>query len=198
MALRVGIIGPAESEEALRDALSFLLGDAEADQVIYLGDGDQAERALSRWAEELERGEPTFLGRALELGLTGEADEIEVFLAEEDHLARLAAVRRLPPPPARAIEMLDDRLVLFVHDKAILDEDDIANATLIAYGRAKEAGVHRFGKRAFVTPGPLRGERVGLIESSSDGLVISLFDLHGAPVLREVLATQGTKLTVAS
>lgn len=196
--VRLGIIGPASAEDQLREALAFLLGDAEVDQVIYLGDGDQAEAALARWAEELERGEPGFLARALELALEGDADEIEVFLAEQDHLARLAAVRRLPPSPARAIEMLDDRMVLFVHDKAILDEDDIANATLIAYGRSKEAKVNRFGKRVFITPGPLAGERVGLIESSSDGLVVSLFDLSGAPVHREVLAAQGTKLTVAS
>jgi len=44
-------------------------------------------------------------------------------------------VRRLPPPPARAIEMIDDRVVLLVHDKAVLDEEDIANAHLIVYGK---------------------------------------------------------------
>ena len=91
-----------------------------------------------------------------------------------------------------------DRMVLFVHDKAILDEEDIANAHLIVYGRASESDLRRFGRRAFFTPGPLKGGRVGVLEATDDGVTVSLYDLSGQPVWRETLAQAATKVTVAT
>ena len=88
-------------------------------------------------------------------------------------------------------------MVLFVHDKSILDEEDIANASLIVYGKASESDLRRFGRRAFFTPGPLAGGRVAVLESSDDGATIALYDLAGVPLWREALAHAATKVTVA-
>lgn len=212
--MRIGLVGPADvdgaasadasgaqtyAHAAFREAVLFLLGDAEADQVVYLGEGAHAERALAAWAHELggDDAEECFFRQAAELASSGTADAIEALLARDAELARLRAVRKLPPPPARAVEMLDDRVVLFVHDKAILDEEDIANAHLVVYGRASQAELRRFGRRAFFTPGPLRQGRVGVLEASEEGVTIALYDTSGAPLWREALAPRATKVTVS-
>ena len=198
-AWKLGILGPTDDEETLREAASFLLGDAEADQVVFLGDGGFLEQALERWGADVGLdGGSTFLDRALRAARSADARSIEQFLAEDAGARRIVDVRRLPDPPARAIELLDDRIVLFVHDKAVLDEEDIANANVIVYGVSKESQLHKFGKRAFFTPGPLSAGRVGILESSDEGFTVAVYDVSGMPVLRESLATSITRLTVAS
>ncbi|GAB4208709.1 MAG: hypothetical protein OHK0013_27450 [Sandaracinaceae bacterium] len=197
--MKIGLLGPTDDEETLREAASFLLGDADADQVVFLGDGGFLEGAIARWASEVGlEGGTTFLDRALAAALSCEPRVIDRFLADDAGARRLLDVRRLPAPPARAVELLDDRIVLFVHDKAVLDEEDIANAHLIVYGEAPEADLRKFGKRAFFTPGPLSAGRVGLVESGPEGFTLSVYDVSGMPVLREALATATTKVVVSS
>jgi hypothetical protein len=197
--MKIGLLGPTDDEETLREATAFLLGDADADQVVFLGDGAFLESVLSRWAVEVGlEGGSTFLDRALAAALSEDARVIDRFLADDAGARRLLDVRRLPDPPARAVELLDDRIVLFVHDKAVLDEEDIANANLIVYGRAPEAQLRKFGKRAFFTPGPLAAGRVGLVESGAEGFTLSVYDVSGMPILRESLATATTKVMVTS
>lgn len=198
--MRIGLLGPAEDDQAeFREAVSFLLNDAEADQIVYLGQGDFAERAIEAWIAEIggEDAEAEFLARAADLAQSGSPAEIDALLESDSLLTELARIRKIPPPPARAIEMLDDRVVLFVHDKGVLDEDDIANAQLIVYGKGAEADIRRFGKRVFFTPGPLCGGRVGILESSSEGTMLALYDLSGMPVWREPIGAPGSRVIVA-
>ena len=68
-------------------------------------------------------------------------------LQSDAKLARLEFLRTLPPAPARAIEMIGDRIILAVHDKKVLDEEDIANAHVIVYGRSDEMLLKQFGPR---------------------------------------------------
>jgi len=195
--MRIGLLGPTDDDAAFREAALFLLGDAEADQVVFLGEGATAERAIRAWSAELGADpEAAFLDRAAALAPSGTPQQLFALLEQDAEVARLTAIRKLPPAPARAVEMLDDRMVLFVHDKAILDEEDIANAHLIVYGKASEADLRRFGRRAFFTPGPLAAGRVGVLESSEDGVTVSLYDLSGVPLWREALAQAATKVTV--
>lgn len=196
--MRIGLLGPTDDEAAFREAVLFLLADAEADQVVYLGPGEIAERAIEAWSREMGADpERAFLDRVAVLARGGTPQELFALLEKDNEVARLAAVRKLPPPPARAVEMIDDRMVLFVHDKAILDEEDIANAHLIVYGKAGESDLRRFGRRAFFTPGPLAGGHVGVLEASEDGVTVALYDLAGVPIWREALAQAATKVTVA-
>lgn len=182
--------------------MEFLLGDALVDQAIYLGDdAGSVQRAATEWAAGALGGAPSeasFLDRAAELARTGSAGELAALLAAEASLRRLSALRVLPPAPARAVEMLGDRIVLFVHDKSVLDEEDIANASVIVYGRSDEPGLRRFGARFFLTPGPLAAGQVGVLEVEEDGQIsVSLFEVSGVPVVRETLSRRTTKVSVA-
>lgn len=198
-AVKIGILGPTDDDDELREAASFLLGDAGADQVVFMGDGAFLEEALERWLSDLGLdGDGVFLDRALEVARSGDPRIIEAFLAEDAAARRILDVRRLPEPPARAVELIDGRIVLFVHDKSVLDEDDIANANLIVYGASSEAGIRKFGRRSFFTPGPLSAGRVGLIETNDEGLTVAVYDVSGMPVLRETLAQPVSRMTVSS
>jgi hypothetical protein len=93
--------------------------------------------------------------------------------------------------------MMGDRIIIAVHDKAVLDEEDIANASLIVYGNGKEAELRRFGTRYFLTPGPAAAGRVAVLELEEDSNVsIAIFETSGLPVLRERMARRTTKVSV--
>jgi hypothetical protein len=197
--MRIGLLGPTDDEEALREATSFLLGDADAEQVIFLGEAAFLERAIAHWATDLGLGGgTTFLDRALAASLAENPRALDEFLTADLYARRLLDVRRLPDSPARAVEFMDDRIVLFVRDKSVLDEEDIANANLIVYATAPESQLHKFGRRAFFSPGPLSAGRVGVIESSEEGFSIAVYDVSGMPILRESLANAVTKVMVSS
>jgi hypothetical protein len=196
--MRIGIIGQAdESAEPLRRAIDLFLTDPQVKQIIYLGDDTAVDAVLNDFARE-NLGEDEFLRRGAVLACAGSSDDIEGLLAEDRAAQRLSLLRRLPAPPARAIEMLEKWIVLAVHDKAILDEDDVANAHVIVYGKAPEADFKRFGPRSFLTPGPLAGGRVGRLALRSDGgLDVSLLDLAGNSVLRESISPALAKVVVS-
>jgi len=200
--MRIGLLGPAGGEHvALREAAEFLVADLEVDRTIYLGEDDAIERLVREGSEVLRgpRGaREAFLERAAQLAASGEAGQIEALLRADAELRRLGSIQRLPPPPARAVEMLEDRIVLIVHDKSNLDEEDIVNAQVIVYGRSKEMLLKRFGARYFFTPGPLSGQKVGVLELEADGsLTIAAYAPSGAPLWREALQAKGTKLSVS-
>jgi hypothetical protein len=200
--VKVGVVGPLPDDGSgaaiLRDAASFLLLDAAVDQVVFLGDGKTLDPVIDAWMAELGRdGEDAFLHQAAKLAIEGSVEAIHALLGRDDVAARLGAIRKLPPPPTRAIELIDDRIVLFVHDKAVLDEEDIANASVIVYARSDESVVKRFGKRAFCSPGPLAAGHVLVLEPGEEGLTLALYDVSGKPLVRETLGTTFGKLTVA-
>jgi hypothetical protein len=197
--MRIGIIGQAgKSADDLRRAIDLLLTDPQIKQIIYLGEDDAVDAVLHEFARE-SLGEDEFLRRGAELACAGSADDIEGLLAEDRAAQRFSLLRRLPEPPARAIEMLEKWIVLAVHDKAILDEDDVANAHVIVYGKAPEADFKRFGPRSFLTPGPLTRGRIGRIALRPDGgLEVALLDLQGNPVLRESISPALAKIVVTS
>ncbi len=200
--MRIGLVGPAEGETAqLREAAEFLLGDCGVDEAIYLGQDDSVKQVVDAWSIEVMGGpatEEAFLREALRVSASGDASAISGLLARDAEVRRLNALRCLPPPPARAVEVFDDKVVLFVHDKALLDEEDIANAFLVVYGRGKQLALNRFGPRAFFTPGPLKAGRVAVIEREADGnLAIAQFNpTSGEPTGRERLFTRGSRLVV--
>jgi hypothetical protein len=194
--MRIGIIGQAGESDELRRAIDLFLTDSQVKQIIYLGDDSAVDAVLTDFARE-NLGEDEFLRRGAALACAGSADDIEGLLAEDRAAQRLSLLRRLPPPPARAIEMLEKWIVLAVHDKAILDEDDVANAHVIVYGKAPEADFKRFGPRSFLTPGPLARGKVGHIALRSDGgLDVSLLDLTGNALLRESISPALAKVVV--
>ncbi|MEZ4336006.1 MAG: hypothetical protein R3B82_05205 [Sandaracinaceae bacterium] len=200
--MRIGLLGPARGDtEATREAIEFLLGDAEVDQAIYLGDDPEAlDELLQKWASEVfgeAYDDDAFLRRAAEVAERGDAVAIEGLLHRDAWVRKLGRIRNLPPSPARAVEMIGDRILLAVHDKAVLDEEDIANAQLIVYGRANEAELRRFGSRYFLTPGPLDAGQVAILETEGpNDVVVALYETTGVPVSRQTLARRTGKVNV--
>lgn len=203
--MRIGVVGPSEEDpKLLREAGEFLLGDCGVEQAFYLGPEATLRGVLDGWSNEVMRGaasEERFLEQALGLALDGSAGAaaIDQLLARDRERQRLSVLRSVPAPPAQAIELFDDKVVLFVHDKAQLDQEDIANAFLVVYGRSKQAALHRFGPRTFFTPGPLKAGRVALLERAPEGhLAIAQFDPRtGEPCGREVIQVRRTRMVVA-
>ncbi|MGE0786722.1 MAG: hypothetical protein AB7S26_13705 [Sandaracinaceae bacterium] len=201
--MRIGLLGPlADGDEVLREAIEFLLGDVEVDLAIYLGEnGELVSERIASWMRDIVGDDPSeeaFLDRARDAARGGDADAIDRLLEGDAFLEKLRRVRVLPPPPARAVEMIADRIILAVHDKRVLDEEDIANAHLIVYGKSTEADLRKFGHRYFLTPGPLDAERVAVVEVERDGHVsIALFETSGLPVWRKTMSRRNTKVNVA-
>lgn len=186
--MRIGLLGPADDDPALaRKAAEFLLGAPDVEQVVYLGADAAIEKAAEAWSRELMGGasdEESFLMRAYELSRTGSAAQIHDFLARDAAAQRLEKLRYLPEPPTRAVEMFEDKVILFVHDKAQLDAEDIANAYLVVYGRSKSMALNHFGPRTFFAPGPLKTGHVACLERRGDNqLVIAQIDFYSGEVV---------------
>jgi hypothetical protein len=202
--MRIGLLGPAEGDSALvRKAAEFALDKLGTEQVVYLGTDDAARDAARAWAGELlsfAPGEASFLDRAFELARSGSPAQIDDLLARDRAVQRLSALRSLPAAPARATEMFEDKVVLFVHDKAQLDAEDIANAYLVVYGRSKSVALNHFGPRTFFSPGPLRAGQLACLERYGDsGVAVVQVDLNSGQVLgRTPLSAGRSKMVVLS
>jgi hypothetical protein len=196
--MRIGLVGPgADAPSELERALTMLLRDATVRHVLYLGDDDAVDPLVSQWAGRLD--EDALLSQAAALAVSGSADEIAALLEADRAARRPLAVRKLPEPPSRAIEMLDRFIVLGVHDKAVLDEDDIASAHIIVYGKSDGPSLRRFGPRSFFTPGPVRGGHVGYLSVEPNGQCeVSIARLSGNVILRERLAVPSAKVVVTA
>ena len=197
---RIGLVGPCgSSKPELERALRLLAADPTMRQVVYLGADRAAEDVTAAWVDAARNEDERLLRRGAQLACEGSADEIERLLREPRSSQGLSLVHRLPDPPARAVELLDRWVLLAVHDKAVLDEEDIANAHVIAYGRAEEASCKRFGPRCFFTPGPVSGGKLGCVELNTDGnLELRLLGFDGAVLASQTLQAGGARVVVAS
>lgn len=198
--MRLGIIGKAQgAERELRTAIELFFRDPRLKQIMYLGDDDAITQMALRMAHE-QLDEDEFLRRGVELACQGGSAETIARLLDADREAqRVSLLRRLPDTNACAIEMLEKWIILAVHDKAILEEDDVANAHVIVYGEAPESAFKRFGPRSFLTPGPLSKGCVGSICLRADGgLDLELLDLQGTTLLSESVSPTVGKVVISS
>jgi hypothetical protein len=202
--MRIGLLGPADGDSALvRKAAEFALDALGAEQVVYLGADDAARDAARSWSSELLKapfGEAAFLDRAFELARSGSPAHIDELLRRDADARRISALRTLPAAPSRAVEMFEDKVVLFVHDKAQLDAEDIANAYLVVYGRSKGVALNHFGPRTFFSPGPLKAGQLACVERHGDsGVAVVQLDLNSGEVLgRTPLSVGRSKMVVLS
>lgn len=195
----IAVFGPAAGQvEELTVALQRVLSDRAVRQAIYLGKDQAAGESVDTLLQASMRP-ADFFQKAAEVALQPGAGAIDQLLTTEARSRRLAVVRCLPTPPKRAIEMLERWILLAIHDKAVLDEDDIANAHVILYGNAQRPAFKRFGRRLFFTPGPLDAGHMGRLELQSDGdLRIQLCDLSGNVLEEERLTAGSSKLVVTT
>jgi len=196
--MRLGFIGPARTNvSALEEAAKLLVCDFEADALIYLGE-DEALRDFMA-VHDSPQSSLAIEQRAAQIAATGSPEDIEEVLRMLRGARYIGKLRVAPPSPNRAMEMLDDRIVLIVRNKAAVGEEDVINSNIVVYGDAKELMFKRFGPRCFFSPGPLELGTVGLLDDHSDagGVVLKAIDLSGDVSWSEPIQGRGAKVMVA-
>jgi hypothetical protein len=201
--VRLGLLGPAWGElEDLARSAEFLLNGARVTRAIYLGEDDALEETVSLWAESLVGPDPSDDGlwrRAFAVVNEGTPEQIDAFLRRERARMRLKSLERLPQEDLRSVEMFGDRVAVLIHDKALLDEEDIFSAALLIYGKSDGPLIKKIGQRWFLTPGPIGCEGGGAIvlDDSDDEVVATVYDAAGRASRSEVLsAVRTAKLSV--
>ncbi len=196
--MRLGFIGPAESDLSLLErAVAVLVDDLESDAVVYLAD-DEALAAFVR-RHDAERADLRFEERVARVAATGSPSEIVEVVRALRGTRYLEKLRLLPNPPSKSIEMLDDRIVLLVRHKSSIGEEDVINSNVVVYGDGKELAFKRYGPRCFFCPGPLREGHLGLLDDASEGggVCLRAVDLDGDIEWTEGIQGRGAKMMVA-
>jgi predicted phosphodiesterase len=194
--MRLGLLGPSEGDVAsLGRAAEFLLNGAKVNRAIYLGTDGALDRAVSAWARKLVGDDPSddnAWKRAAEVAVKGGPGEIDKFVQIERARLRLKALESLPEKVHRTIEMFGDRVAVLIHDKALLDEEDILAANILVYGKAETPLIKKIGGRWFVTPGVIGSPGGGLavIEDDRDEVIATVYDGTGKPTTKETLTLQ--------
>ena len=192
--MRLGILGPAYDDlVGLARAAQYLVDDAQADKVIYLGDDGALERVVIGWAQEIVGADPreeALFERAAARCAKADSDEIDRFVEGERARLRLKVFMSLPSGTSRSIEILDGRVAIFLHDKASLDEEDIAAASLLVFGKSAEPLIRRVGARIFVSPGPIGGAGgSAMLDDGVGGVRIEILNGAGAVTAQDLFGT---------
>ncbi len=196
--MRLGFIGPADSDPAaLERAARLLVCDLEVDEVVYLAE-DEALREFVA-AHKSDEDDDALEQRVARVAATGSPTDIREVLRRLRGVRYLEKLRIAPPPPARAMEMLDDRILTIVRSKSTIGEEDVINSNVVVYGDGKELMFKRFGPRCFFSPGPAGAGTVGVIDdkAESGGVVLSAVDKDGHVLWSEPIQGRGAKVMVA-
>jgi len=201
--VRLGILGPANDDLAgLARMAELLLNSARVTRAVYLGGDDALEDTVALWAESLVGPDASDRGvwdRAYAMAAEGTPAQIQEFLRAERARLRLKSLESLPPLELRSVEMFGDRVAILVHDKAMLDEEDIFSATFLVYGKSDGPLAKAIGPRWFITPGPIGALRGGalVLDDSGEEVVATFYGADGLPAQTEKLtAPRMNKLTV--
>lgn len=192
--MRLGLLGPAGPDVgALGRAAEFLLNGARVHRAIYLGNDGALDRAVAAWARKLVGDDPSDDGawkRAAEIALGGTAEQLDKFVSTERARLRLKSLEALPEEVSRTIEMVGDRVAVLIHDKALLDEEDILAANLLFFGKSDGPLIRKIGARWFVTPGPIgcEGGGIAVLDDEKDDITITIYDSAGKPTQTEALS----------
>jgi hypothetical protein len=187
---------------ALGRAAEFLLNTARVHRAIYLGNDGALDRAVAAWAQKLVGDDPSddaAWRRAASVAVQGTAEAIDRFVAAERARLRLKSLEALPEQIARTIEMVGDRVAVLIHDKALLDEEDILAANLLFFGKSEAPLVRKIGARWFVTPGPIgcEGGGIAVLDDEQEEITVTIYDSAGQASQRESLSLhRATKMRV--
>jgi hypothetical protein len=196
--MRLGLLGPSGGDVgALGRAAEFLLNGVRVHRAIYLGNDGALDRAVAAWARKLVGDDPSddhAWRRAAEVSISGTHDDIDKFVAMERARIRLKTLEALPEAVARTVEMISDRVAVLIHDKALLDEEDILAANLLCFGKSDAPLVKKIGTRWFVTPGPIgcAGGGLAVLDDEQDDVVVTIYDAAGKVSHREALVSART------
>ncbi len=179
---------------ALGRASEFLLNSAKVHRAIYLGVDGALDRAVATWARKLVGDDPSDEAawkRAADVAILGVPEQIDRFVASERARLRLKALEALPEKEGRTIEMFGDRVAVLIHDKALLDEEDILAANILIFGKNEQPLVRRIGARWFVSPGHIGAAGgIAVVDDEEDDIRLTIYDGAGKVASSEVLTVQ--------
>jgi hypothetical protein len=192
--MRVGILGPAKGDlPGLARAARALLDEAEVDKVVYLAEDGALDAVVRAWGRAIVGTNPSedaLLARAAMRCAEGSPEAIDAFVAGERARSDLRVLTCLPGGGRRTIEFLEGRVILFVYDKAILDEEDISAASVLVFGRSHEPQMKRIGPRVFLSPGPIGAPAGGsglLDDGIGGGLRLEIRNASGEITVQETV-----------
>jgi hypothetical protein len=199
--MRLGLLGPADHhDDALERAVRFLHRDRAVHRAVYLGLDAAIERVVSELAARAVGDDPgthALWKRAAARCARAEPNEIDTFLQAERERLALRVFGSLPGADTRLIELLNGKVAVMIHDKALLDEDDIASATYLVFGKSDEPVVKPIGSRWFLSPGPLSSHGIMVLDDGSAGVDLSLYDNKCHEVRRERLLARAGHVRVS-
>lgn len=196
--MRLGFIGPASTNvAALEQAARLLICELEVDTVIYLGEDAALKAFIAK--HEPDADDLPIEQQVANVAASGTVDQIEKVLRKLRGARYLGKLRIAPPPPTRAMEMLDDRIALIVRNKSTIGEEDVINSNIVVYGDGRELAFKRFGPRCFFSPGPLEAGHLGVLDdqSESGGVVLKAITVSGELCWSEPIQGRGAKVMVA-
>ena len=200
--VRLGLLGPAEGDIlGLGRAAEFLLTTAKVSRAVYLGMDASLDKAVAAWARKLVGDDPSddaAWKRAADVAIAGTPKELDHFVNVERARMRLKSLETLPQG-GRTIEMVGDRVAVLIHDKALLDEEDILAANLLVFGKSSEPLVKKIGTRWFVSPGHIGAPGGGLavLDDEDAEVVCTVYDAAGKTTAKETLTVaRATKIRV--
>lgn len=191
--MRLGFLGPSDGDAAtVGRAADHLLNANQASKVVYLADDGALDRAVATWAKKLVGTDPTSAGmwkRAAEIAPKATPAELDEFVQSAKNRLKLRALFTLPDKRTRTIEMVGDRVAVLVHDKALLDEEDIMGASFLIFGKSDTPLLKKIGARWFLSPGKL-GTTGGslLLDDTGEDVIATVFDAQGKELQKEPLA----------
>lgn len=194
--MRLGLIGPAnDADDLLERAVRFLSREHSVHRAVYLGLDSALERVVGVLASRAVGDDPNVSAvwqRAALRCSQASPQELDQFLEAERERLSLMVFGALPGADTRLVELLNGKVAVMIHDKALLDEDDIASATYLVFGKSEEPTVKPIGSRWFLSPGPLDAFGIMLLEDGPGGVELSLFDNECRLARRQRLVSQAS------
>jgi hypothetical protein len=179
-----------------------LLDELSAEKVLYLADDDALEQVVANWARGIVGADPdeqSIFERAADRCATASSEHIDAFVASERARLRLKVLASVPRD-RRTIELLGGRVAIFVYDRATLDEEDVAGASLLVFGKSQESVIKKVGMRTYLAPGAIGSSTGGwfVLDDGAGGVRLEIMSTGGVLTMREVIAapTPSAKLLV--
>lgn len=200
--MALAVIGPARGDKkALAKAASYWVQRADVERIVYLGLDGILESLVSSWARQLvgdDAADCAVWERAARRCAEATPDEIEAFVEAEARRERLRMLEALPCAGARAVELLAGKWVLLSDRLDTLDEDDVAPASYIVVGEAKESRISQRGARWLVALGPIQDCWGALLHEQGKDVIVDLVSPQGEVTRSERLRVgQGVKLRIS-
>lgn len=199
--MRLGLIGPAlDRDDLLERAVRFLSKERAVHRAVYLGLDAALERVVGALASRAVGDDPgvgaVWQRAATRCGRAAPAD-IDHFLEAERERLGLMVFGSLPGADTRLVELLSGKVAVLINDKALLDEDDIASATYLVFGKSAEPMIKPIGSRWFLSPGPLGAGGMMVLDDGSGTVELTLYDGECRELRRErLVAAVGGRLKV--